>query len=88
MPWSSLVSCSRIAHIEEDPKMLIKVVLVLMLLLIIGQLFHALWLMLSAGNTQKMSVPLSRRVFFSLLVVIILLLSLAMGWLEPNPRPY
>jgi hypothetical protein len=36
MPWSSLVSCSRIAHIEEDPKMLIKVVLVLMLLLIIG----------------------------------------------------
>ncbi|MEL3916211.1 DUF2909 family protein [Aeromonas caviae] len=68
--------------------MLIKVVLILMLLLIIGQLFHALWLMLSAGNTQKMSVPLGWRVFFSLLVVIILLLSLAMGWLEPNPRPY
>jgi hypothetical protein len=68
--------------------MLIKVVLVLMLLLIIGQLFHALWLMLSPGNTQKMSVPLGRRVFFSLLVVIMLLLSLAMGWLDPNPRTY
>jgi len=88
MPWSSLVSCSRIAHIEEDPKMLIKVVLVLMLLLIIGQLFHALWLMLSPGNTQKMSVPLGRRVFLSLLVIVLLLLAVMMGWLEPNQRPY
>ena len=68
--------------------MLLKIVLVLMLLLIIGQLFHALWLMMSAGHTQKMSSPLGRRVFFSLLVIVILLLSLAMGWLEPNPRPY
>lgn len=69
--------------------MLIKIVLVLMLLLIIGQLFHALWLMLSTGQpARKMSVPLSRRVLFSLLVVAILLLSLAMGWIEPNPRPY
>lgn len=69
--------------------MLIKIVLVLMLLLIIGQLFHALWLMMSTGQgAQKMSAPLGRRVLFSLLVVVILLLSLAMGWLEPNPRPY
>ena len=69
--------------------MLIKIVLVLMLLLIIGQLFHALWLMLSTGQAgQKMSAPLGRRVLFSLLVIVILLLSLAMGWLEPNPRPY
>ncbi|WP_421246725.1 DUF2909 family protein [Aeromonas sanarellii] len=68
--------------------MLLKIVLVLMLLLIIGQLFHALWLMMSAGHTQKMSAPLGRRVFVSLLVIVILLLSLAMGWLEPNPRPY
>ncbi|MFM5843285.1 DUF2909 family protein [Aeromonas sanarellii] len=68
--------------------MLLKIVLVLMLLLIIGQLFYALWLMMSAGHEQKMSAPLGRRVFFSLLVIVILLLSLAMGWLEPNPRPY
>lgn len=57
-------------------------------LLIIGQLFHALWLMMTTGHPQKMSAPLGRRVFFSLLVVVILLLSLMMGWLEPNPRPY
>lgn len=68
--------------------MLLKIVLILMLLLIIGQLFHALWLMMTTGQTQKMSAPLGRRVLFSLLVVVILLLSLAMGWLEPNPRPY
>ena len=68
--------------------MLIKIVLVLMLPLIIGQLFHALWLMMTTGHPQKMSEPLGRRVFFSLLVVVILLLSLMMGWLEPNPRPY
>ncbi|MEG0010324.1 MAG: DUF2909 family protein [Aeromonas sp.] len=68
--------------------MLIKIVLILMLLLIIGLLFHALWLMMTTGQTQKMSAPLGRRVLFSLLVVVILLLSLAMGWLEPNPRPY
>lgn len=68
--------------------MLIKVVLVLMLLLIIGQLFHALWLMMTAGHAQKMSAPLGRRVFLSLLVIVLLLLAVMMGWLEPNPRPY
>lgn len=69
--------------------MLIKIVLVLMLLLIIGQLFHALWLMMTADQaTRKMSAPLGLRVFFSLLVIVILLLSLVMGWLTPNPRPY
>lgn len=69
--------------------MLIKIVLVLMLLLIIGQLFHALWLMLSSSPTnQRMSKPLGRRLLFSLLVIVLLLLSLALGWLEPNPRPY
>ncbi|WP_349920874.1 DUF2909 domain-containing protein [Aeromonas veronii] len=69
--------------------MLIKVVLVFMLLLIIGQLFHALWLMMTTKQaTRRMSAPLGRRVFFSLLVVAILLFSLMMGWLEPNPRPY
>lgn len=69
--------------------MLIKIVLVLMLLLIIGQLFHALWLMMTTDQmARRMSAPLGRRVFFSLLVIVILLLSLAMGWLEPNPRPY
>ena len=44
--------------------------------------------MMSMGHPQQMSAPLGRRVFFSLLVVVILLLSLMMGWLEPNPRPY
>ncbi|MFQ2092463.1 DUF2909 family protein [Aeromonas taiwanensis] len=68
--------------------MLIKVVLVLMLLLIIGQLFHALWLMMTTGHTQKMSAPLGRRVFLSLLVIVLLLLAVMMGWLEPNQRPY
>ena len=69
--------------------MLIKIVLVLMLLLIIGQLFHALWLMLRTEPVaQKMSIPLGRRLLLSLLVVAILLLSLALGWIDPNPRPY
>ena len=67
--------------------MLIKVVLVLMLLLIIGQLFHALWLMLSAGNTQRCRYlwagASSSPCWWSSCCC-----SLAMGWLEPNPRPY
>ena len=58
-----------------------------MLLLIIGQLFHALWLMLSTRQYAKDVGNSGTARLLPLLVVIILLLSLAMGWLEPT-RPY
>nr|WP_085627102.1 DUF2909 family protein [Vibrio parahaemolyticus] len=38
--------------------------------------------------TKPMSHYLGRRVMFSALVVILLLIALSSGWLAPNPRPY
>lgn len=69
--------------------MLLKSVLALLLVLIIGQLLHALWLMIRPNPAGvAMSRPLGRRLLLSVLVVGLLLLALAFGWIVPNPRPY
>jgi uncharacterized membrane protein len=69
--------------------MLTKIILVALLLLVIISLFQALYVMLK-NDTQapKMSKFLGRRLLFSALVVIAILILLATGVLTPNPRPY
>lgn len=70
-----------------------KSVLVLMLLFIIFNLAKALILMVRSTPSDEEDVPsmsryLGRRVLFSALVVVILIIALTSGYLEPNPRPY
>jgi cytochrome bd-type quinol oxidase subunit 2 len=69
--------------------MLLKTILILLLFFIIYQLFRAMVLMLKTGpGTDKMSVHLGRRVGFSVLVIVIIVLALLFGWLEPHPTPH
>lgn len=69
--------------------MLIKVILVCLLVFVVFQLFRALWLMLKNDPNQvSMSKHLGRRVMFSVLVMGLIILALALGWIEPHQRPY
>ncbi len=69
--------------------MLIKIVLVALLVFVVFQLFRALYLMLKNDpNHASMSKHLGRRVMFSVIVMALIILALAMGWIEPHHRPY
>lgn len=69
--------------------MLLKLVIIALLLFIVFNLFRAGIVMLRNDPEQKqMSRFLGRRVFYSVLVLLILLLAMALGWITPNPRPY
>ncbi|MAD76459.1 MAG: hypothetical protein CML20_17005 [Rheinheimera sp.] len=69
--------------------MLLKLVIIALLLFIVFNLFRAGIVMLRNDPEQKqMSRFLGRRVFLSVLVLLIIMLAMALGWITPNPRPY
>jgi cytochrome bd-type quinol oxidase subunit 2 len=69
--------------------MLVKLILIALLLFIVFNLFRALWLMLKNDpDAVSMSKYLGRRVLFSAIVMALLILALAMGWISPHQRPY
>ena len=69
--------------------MLLKLVIIALLLFIVFNLFRAGFVMLRNDPEQKqMSRFLGRRVFLSVLVLLIIMLAMALGWITPNPRPY
>jgi hypothetical protein len=69
--------------------MLVKLILIALLLFIVFNLFRALWLMLKNDPDKvSMSKYLGRRVLFSAIVMALLILALAMGWINPHQRPY
>ncbi|GIU21091.1 MULTISPECIES: DUF2909 family protein [unclassified Shewanella] len=65
-----------------------KVVLVLLLLFILFNLGRALFIMVKGETSVPMSQYLGRRVLFSVLVVVLLLVALGTGVIAPNSRPY
>ncbi|KIO37118.1 MULTISPECIES: DUF2909 family protein [unclassified Shewanella] len=68
--------------------LLFKVVLVLLLVFIIFNLGRALFVLVKGESKAPMSQYLGRRVLFSVLVVLLLLIALGLGVITPNPRPY
>jgi hypothetical protein len=69
--------------------MLVKLILIALLLFIVFNLFRALLLMLKNDPDKvSMSKYLGRRVLFSAIVMALLILALAMGWISPHQRPY
>jgi cytochrome bd-type quinol oxidase subunit 2 len=69
--------------------MLVKIALICLLVFVVFQLFRALWLMLKNDPNQvSMSKHLGRRVMFSVMVMGLIILALAMGWIGPHQRPY
>lgn len=65
-----------------------KLVLVLLLLFIIFNLGRALFIMVKGDHKVPMSRYLGRRVIFSVLVILLLLVALGTGLISPNPTPY
>lgn len=73
-----------------SPTLLFKIALVLLLLFIIFNLALALIRMVrdDPDSAKPMSYYLGRRVLFSAIVIILLIIALQSGLLTPNPRPY
>ena len=69
--------------------MLIKIVVGVLLLVMIYNLFRAMMIMLKNDPDQPpMSKFIGRRVILTVVIVISLLIAIATGLIEPNPRPY
>jgi hypothetical protein len=68
--------------------LIFKITLVLLLVFIIFNLGRALFVMVRGEDNQPMSRFLGRRVMFSALLVLALLIALGSGFIDPNPRPY
>ncbi|MEZ8094789.1 DUF2909 domain-containing protein [Photobacterium swingsii] len=68
--------------------MLIKALIVCLLVFIIFNLFRALPVMLGKREGVPLSHYLGRRLWLSVLVFALLLIGIATGLVEPNPRPF
>ena len=69
--------------------MLIKIVFGVLLLFMIYNLFRAMMIMLKNDpNQPPMSKFIGRRVILTVLIVLAMLIAIATGLIEPNPRPY
>lgn len=69
--------------------MFIKIILVTLLAVVVFSLFQALISMLKNDEAApKMSKFLGRRLIFSALIILFLLVLLLTGVITPNPRPY
>ncbi|GLT13457.1 DUF2909 domain-containing protein [Vibrio algivorus] len=71
---------------------LFKLTLVLLLLFVIFNLGRALYSMVKYDREDPNSVPMSRflgkRLFISVIVIMVLLIGLTSGLISPNDRPY
>ncbi len=68
--------------------MLLKGILVCLLIFIVFNLFRALPILIKGNSDVPMSRYLGRRVLFSVIAFVILLVAMATGLIEPNSRPY
>lgn len=69
--------------------MLIKLVIVTLLFIIIFNLFRALFVMMKPHQSDTpMSKYLGRRVFFSVIALIGIVLAGTFGLIKPNPNPF
>lgn len=67
----------------------IKIIIAIFLVVIVFNLGKAMRSMLTPPTSAKtMSTYIGRRLLFSVLLVLLLLVSLFMGWISPNPSPY
>ncbi|MFD1007859.1 DUF2909 family protein [Oceanisphaera ostreae] len=64
--------------------MLFKLLIVLLLLFMIGNLFWGLKSMLSQQAPRLMSRYIGRRLICAVLIVLLLIIALAAGWIVPH----
>jgi branched-subunit amino acid transport protein AzlD len=69
--------------------MLFKALLVALLLFVIFNLFQALYYMVKNNEQQPhLSKFLGRRLMFSVIIMLCVLVALSTGLITPHPRPY
>lgn len=69
--------------------MLIKIIISALLVFIVFNLVRAGIAMLKQQDSERpLSYYLGRRVLFSAIVLILILLAMAAGLISPNPRPF
>lgn len=67
----------------------VKLLIIGLLLFVVFNLFRALFAMLrNDPERPNMSVFLGKRLKFTAIAIVIILVALATGIIEPNPRPY
>lgn len=69
--------------------MIFKLVIVALLGFMVFNLFRAMLIMLQNKPGQpSMTRFIGRRVLTSALIILLLIVAMALGWITPNPRPY
>ena len=66
----------------------IKLLFVVLFLFVLISLFQALNIMRKDQTTVSMSQFIGRRLIYSALLLILIILAMAFGLITPNPRPY
>lgn len=66
----------------------IKVLFVVLFLFVLISLFQALNIMRKEQTTVSMSQFIGRRLIYSAVLLILIILAMAFGLITPNPRPY
>ena len=68
---------------------ILKILLIALLLYVVFNLFQGLFSLLRGGTEgPRMSHFIGRRVLFSVVAIVIILIAIATGIVTPNPRPY
>jgi hypothetical protein len=68
---------------------ILKVLLAALLLYVIFNLFRGLFSMMKQDQDgPRMSYFIGRRVLFSVIAILLIVVALATGVVTPNPRPY
>lgn len=67
--------------------MLIKLLIVLLLIFMIGNLLLGLKALVSGQDPRLMSRYIGRRLLFAVIIVLLLTLAVAGGLIQPNPTP-
>ncbi|OIQ46483.1 MAG: hypothetical protein BM565_11440 [Gammaproteobacteria bacterium MedPE] len=66
----------------------IKLLFIILFLFVLISLFQALNIMRKEQTTVSMSQFIGRRLIYSALLLILIILAMAFGLITPNPRPY
>ncbi|MFW8591195.1 DUF2909 domain-containing protein [Glaciecola sp. 2405UD65-10] len=68
--------------------MAIKIIVGGLLIFMVYNLFRAMQIMLKGDTGEPMSKFIGRRVLTSVFIILLLLVAIATGLIQPNPRPY
>ncbi|WP_332874239.1 DUF2909 domain-containing protein [Bowmanella yangjiangensis] len=66
-----------------------KILIICLLIFMVFNLFRAMKIMLKGDNgSESMTKFIGRRVLTSFIIILLLIIAVAMGWITPNPPPY